>query len=79
MTAIDAEYVGTIKNIENRYDLQLVTDSQDVKAIRDYFGNPEWWDFEGCFVKVSDGEYDEVYCFEGIVPHLNKPLYKIKW
>ena len=74
----DAEFFGNIRSIDMRTDLQLVTDSQDMEAIGDYLGNPEWFeDFGGCFVKVDEGEYDEIYCFEGIVPGLDKSLYKV--
>lgn len=74
----DAEFVGNIRKVDNRRDLQLVTDSQDMDAIGDYLGNPEWFkDFGGCFVKTKDGEYDELYCFDGIVPHLDKSLYAV--
>ena len=74
---VDAKWHGVIGAIQDRDDLMLVTDSQDVKAIKEHFGNPEWWDFDGCFVKIEDGEYAEVYCFEGIVPNLHKDLYEI--
>ncbi len=74
----DAKFVGNIESINERKDLTLLTDSQDVQAVKDHFGNPEWFDeFDGCFVKVKDGEYEEVLCFEGIVPNLNKSLYEI--
>ncbi|MBS3748163.1 MAG: hypothetical protein KGY67_00500 [Candidatus Thermoplasmatota archaeon] len=73
------EFVGNIRSIEHRDDLQLVTDSQDVDAIKDYFGNPDWMDeFGGCFVNVKEGDYDEVYCFNGNVPYLDKSLFKIE-
>lgn len=75
---VDAKFVGNIRSINDRTDLTLVTDSQDVQAIKEHFGNPEVLnDFDGCFVKVEDGEYAEVLCFEGIVPELDKSLYEI--
>ena len=74
----NAKFYGTIRSIDMRDDLHLVTDSQDMEAISEYLGNPEWFkDFDGCFVKVGEGEYEEIYCFEGIIPDLDKPLYKI--
>lgn len=74
----DAKFIGNIQSINDRTDLTLVTDWQDVIAIKEYFGNPECLDdFDGCFVKVDDGEYTEVLCFEGIVPNLDKSLYEI--
>ncbi len=73
----DAEYVGNISKINKRNDLQLITDSQEIKEIKSHLGNPDWFDFNGCFVSVKDGDYDELYCFDGIVPYLDKPVYKI--
>ena len=75
---VDAVPVGTIRDLENRNDLILTTDTQDIKFIKEYFGNPDWWDFDGCFVKIEDGDYEEVYCFVGIVPVLNKTVYKLE-
>ena len=75
---VNASLYGRIKDIQNRNDLQLVTDSQDVKEIWDYFGNrSNATMFEGFFVKVEEGDYSEVYGFHGIVPELQKELYKI--
>lgn len=77
---IDAKFYGNIASVNDRDDLQLVTDSQDLEAIKEYLGKPEWFDdFGGCFVKVGEGDYDEIYCFEGSVPSLGKTLYKIEW
>jgi len=75
---ITAKRIGTIKDINKREDLTLLTDSQDVESVKEYFGNRKAVDeFDGFFVKVGEGDYDEIYGFEGSVPYLSKSLYKI--
>jgi hypothetical protein len=75
---VNASLYGRIKDIQNRNDLQLITDSQDVKEIYDYFGNrSNATMFDGFFVKIEEGDYSEVYGFHGIFTELNKELYKI--
>jgi len=69
----------TVRDLDNRDDLIFVSDSQDVQAIKEYFGNPpELEDFDSFFVKIEDGEYTEVYGVEGIVPLLEKDACKIE-
>jgi len=75
-------YVGTINDIQDRDDLLLITNSFEVKYILDYFGYPahndeDPIDFSGLFVLVGDGDYEEVYAFEGCVPYLYKDLWMI--
>jgi len=75
-------YVGTIKEIENRKDLILVTDPLEVRWILDYLGYKTAYDndpfqFSGLFVNINDGDYEEVFAFEGFVPYLNKNLWVI--
>jgi len=73
---VTLEYVGTIATIADRLDLVLVTDSQDSASIRDHLGlEPD--SVDSFFVKVEDGDYTEVYGFDGIVPGLGKNLYRI--
>jgi hypothetical protein len=68
--------VTCIRNIPEDY--QLVTDSQDVKAVLESMGQPDLYeDYQGLFVKVGDGEYESVYAFCGIVPYLSKLATKI--
>jgi len=76
-------YVGTITDIQDRRDLTLIIDSFEVKYILDYLGYPapneeDPMDFSGLFVSVRDGDYEEVYGFEGCVPYLHKNLWKIE-
>ncbi len=67
----------TICDLQDREEFALVTDSQDVAALRELL-RPVAGDFDGCFVHARDGEYVEVYGFCGVVPALDKPLYSIK-
>lgn len=70
---------GFISDIQNRPELALVTDSQDVRAVKEMLGFgkelKELEEFGGLFVKVGEGEYTEVYGFHGSVPDLGKRLY----
>ena len=67
----------TIKDIQDRKDLTLVTTDYEVQAIKDNLNlTPGEWDcIGGFFVNVGEGEYTEVYGFDGSVPHLWKELY----
>lgn len=62
----------TVKDLESREDLMLITDSQDRKALEDHFGNPEWMDYGCYFVEVVEGDYGDVYGCESSVPHLSE-------
>lgn len=56
----------------------LVTDSQDVREILADIGKPELLDdYHGLFVFSSDGEYQSIYAFCGIVPYLSKLAVKV--
>ena len=75
-------HVGTIKDIEDSEDLILVTDKFEVNWILDYLSYPaldndDPLDFSGLFVSIREGDYEEVFAFEGCVPYLNKDLWKI--
>jgi hypothetical protein len=75
---VRATLVGTVADLDLRNDLTLATDSQDVEAIKEYFGNrPAVEEFDGFLVKIEDGEYTEVYGFPGNIAWLRKPVYKI--
>jgi hypothetical protein len=56
-------------------EIQLITNSQDVKMIHDDY--PEAREFDSFFVLIVDGDYDNIYGFEGSVPALNKYVTKI--
>jgi hypothetical protein len=52
-------------------ELQFVSNSQDVVAIKEYVGESAD-EYNAFFVAVADGEYTEVWGICGIVPHLSK-------
>lgn len=66
----------TISDLNDRDDLQLITDSQDVEAVKQNLG-PAAKDFDGFLVKVGEGEYVEVYGFMGSTPELWKPAIRL--
>jgi len=61
----------TVGDLQNRRDLILVTDSQDVRAILDILGIEGDYDF--LLVKEVGGEIVEAYGGEG-VPYVWKPV-----
>ena len=69
----------TVREFEIKFpDLVFVSDSQDVEAIKEHFGNhPDIEDYDSFFVEVGDGEYTEVFGMEGIVPHYDKYVYDV--
>jgi len=78
----DVKLVGTIGRLEKkllREGFILVTDSQDVRCVKDSLGNsPYLDDFDGFFIRCEAGEIAEVYGFEGNVPYNWKDLYRIE-
>jgi len=76
-------YAGKIADLQNRDDLVLLTDSQDVKEILDdlnFFAQEDecLQDINGLFVSVHDGAYGEIYAFEGTVPYLTSDIWKLE-
>ena len=71
----------TIRDIEDRENLQLVTDSQDVEAIKEYLGSDigefDLDGIDGFFVSIKDGDYSEILGFNGSIPYLDKELYQL--
>jgi len=65
----------TIADLNNRDDLILVTDSQDVAAIKEMF--PQAADYDSFFAQVDEGEYLELWGFDGSVAYLDKSVYPI--
>ena len=51
--------------------LTLVSDSQDVQAIREHLGE-DAGNYDAFFVDVQNGDYVEVWGMVGIVPYLSK-------
>ena len=76
---LKAKHFGTIEDLNDREDLSLISDSQDVQQIKDHLGNhPEINEFDSFFVKIEDGEYVEIFAFWGSVPYLGKTLFKVR-
>jgi hypothetical protein len=75
---VKAERYNTVGALSSRGDLELATDSQDVQAIHDHFGNrPAVTQFDGFLVKAENGDYEEVYGFHGSVPGTQKWTYRV--
>ncbi len=76
---VRATPAGTVGSLEKEKPyLELVDLSQDTEYIKEYFGNrPAVQDFDGFLVKVEDGDYSEVYGFEGNIAYTYKPVFKI--
>ena len=75
--ALMCEPFGTIRNLQEREDLELITSDEGIKQIKEHLGNPQWFDFDACFVKIEEGEYKEIYCYYGKIPDLDKVVYKV--
>lgn len=89
---IDGIKIGTIDDIDKRDDLQFITIDTDVQVIKDYIKGfieneqdetlfKEWVQnrIYGFFTKQNeDGDYIEIYAFEGSIPHLYKGIYRIE-
>ena len=59
-------YAGTIQDLQNRDDLTLVTDSQEVQAVLESIFYPlqddEYpMDFSGLFISLHNGEYTDIF------------------
>jgi hypothetical protein len=68
-----------VSDLESDQDLMLLSDRQDIRAVADYLGNPEWFDYGCLFVKVGDGDYSEIYGCESSVPYLTEWVDTIEW
>lgn len=70
------ELAGALRDLPEK--LTLVTDSSEVKYIRELFGNPpELAQFDGFTIQVDDGKITAVWGFHGNVPYLHKQAYRI--
>jgi len=77
-------FAGTIKDIQDRDDLILVTDSQDVQSVLDHInyppsGDEDPMDFSGLFVSIQDGDYLEIFAYLGSIPYLFENIWKIEF
>lgn len=76
---VRATRAGTVGSLEkSKPYLQLADLSQDADAIKEYFGNrPAVEQFDGFMINIEDGDYSEVYGFEGNIAYTYKPVWKI--
>ncbi len=68
-----------VADLNDRTDLQFISDSQDVEAIKDFISwrYGDLADYDSFFVKVEDGDYIEIYGMTGIIPYLEKEVTEI--
>jgi hypothetical protein len=69
----------TIADLDTRRDLMLVSDSQDIRAVKEHLGNPKWFEYGCLFVKVGEGDYEEIWGCESTVPRLHYLVDEIEW
>jgi hypothetical protein len=55
----------------------FVSDSQEVQAIDDYLGQ-DYPETHSYFVDVKNGDYEQIYLFEGTIPYLQKECFKVR-
>lgn len=72
------QYQDVLRVDELRPELQFVSDSQDTASIRFDFG-PAWdgFEYDSYFVRVEDGEYQEIWGMYGIVPLNGKQVTRL--
>lgn len=68
--------VKTISELPD--DLILVDRDYEVRDLNAFFGLSEDEAFGGFFVRVKDGDYDEVWGFYGTVPYFDKLAWRIR-
>lgn len=68
----EAREFSVVKDIPKEY--QFISNDTDVKEINKMYRT----DYDSFFVIVGEGDYDSVYGMEGIVPDLDKAVYKVK-
>ena len=65
----------TIANLQDK-GLELVQSDYEVSQIKELYGG-QAEGYDGFLVKEKNGEYTEVWGFEGNVPELDKVAYKV--
>lgn len=68
----------SVRDIPDDYD--FISDSQDVKEIKEYFGITKrsvFDDMDSFFVKTDAGGHVHCYAMYGIVPSLHKTAYQV--
>jgi hypothetical protein len=67
----------TVKDLEKREELQLITDSQEIREICKSIGKKGYIGSGCLFVEIHDGEYYDIYACEHSVPYLHYEVKKI--
>ncbi len=67
----------TIRELNERTDLQLVTDSQDVRETKKDLGRGAK-EYDAFLVKIDRGEIVEAWGFRGDVPFLDKVACRVR-
>jgi hypothetical protein len=66
-----------VKDLTN--DLIFIDTDYEVQAIKEYFPKVKGIkDFEAFFVKVGDGDYEEVWGIETKIPYVDEIVYRVK-
>lgn len=68
--------MSSVASLNNRHDLQFVSDSQDTESIRNHIGESAAG-YDSFFVLVENGDYSEVWGMCGIVPRLSNLVSKL--
>jgi len=64
-----------VKDIQDREDLLFTSVDFEVREIKEMLGIRE--DFDALFLKIEEGEFVEVYGMHGIIPDLNRAVYRV--
>jgi hypothetical protein len=67
----------TVKDLEKREELELITNSQDIESICKMIGRKRNINYGCLFVEVLSGEYGDIYACEHSVPYLHYEVKKI--
>lgn len=83
MSVLSYRRIGTLDDLQDRDDLLLLTNSQDVDAVLQSIGWPSILDHDppdigGLLVSVDDGCYAEIYGFPGNLPVRHASVYRIR-
>jgi hypothetical protein len=72
-----SEKIKTVKDVPADY--QFISDSQDTKFFQEYYHKTAAAKCDSFFVRLDESgtEYESIYGITGIVPHLEKTVYKI--
>ncbi len=66
---------GTVKDMPYFDQFQFISDSQGVGEIDRHFSLTG--EFDSFFVSIFEGDFVQVFGMHGIIPTLDKPVYKI--